>query len=205
MKKVLLAVSLTLGLMVSTYAQKKGDVEFGLNVGFNNSTISNSDISADTAFGFNVGGAMDYYFSDRWSMKLKLVYDQKGWDNGFIEDSNGFDYITDFNMNYLTVPVMANWHFGQKRNWFLEFGPYMGFLMNAEDVRFGTDVTDSFNTTDFGLALGIGVKIPVSDKLKLFFEYEGQSGVSDIFKVNEFSRVTNSRSSFNIGINFLMK
>ena len=76
----------------------------------------------------------------------------------------------------------------------------MGFLLNAEDVRFGTDVTDSFNATDFGFALGIGVKIPVSDKLKLFFEYEGQGGVSDIFKVNEFSRVTNSRSSLNHGL-----
>ena len=37
------------------------------------------------------------------------------------------------------------------------------------------------------------------------FEYEGQGGVSDIFKVNEFSRVTNSRSSLNVGLNFLMK
>ncbi|MFN4027158.1 MAG: porin family protein [Flavobacterium sp.] len=205
MKRILLVTVFALGLTTVVFAQKKGVVEFGINVGFNNSTVSNSDVSADTAYGFNIGGSMDYYFSDRWSIKGKLIYDQKGWDNGFIEDSNGFDYVTDFNINYLTVPVMANWHFGRKRNWFLEFGPYMGFLLNAEDVRFGTDVTDSFNSTDFGLSLGIGVKIPVSDKLKLFFEYEGQGGMSDIFKVNEFSRVTNSRSSFNVGLNFLLK
>ncbi|WP_412476386.1 porin family protein [Flavobacterium sp. TBRC 19031] len=205
MKRILLVTVFALGLTTVVFAQKKGAVEFGINVGFNNSTVSNSDVSADTAYGFNIGGSMDYYFSDRWSIKGKLIYDQKGWDNGFIEDSNGFDYVTDFNINYLTVPVMANWHFGRKRNWFLEFGPYMGFLLNAEDVRFGTDVTDSFNSTDFGLSLGIGVKIPVSDKLKLFFEYEGQGGMSDIFKVNEFSRVTNSRSSFNVGLNFLLK
>lgn len=205
MKRILLVTVFALGLTTVVFAQKKGVVEFGINVGFNNSTVSNSDVSADTAYGFNIGGSMDYYFSDRWSIKGKLIYDQKGWDNGFIEDSNGFDYVTDFNINYLTVPVMANWHFGRKRNWFLEFGPYMGFLLNAEDVRFGTNVTDSFNSTDFGLSLGIGVKIPVSDKLKLFFEYEGQGGMSDIFKVNEFSRVTNSRSSFNVGLNFLLK
>lgn len=205
MKRILLVTVFALGLTTVVFAQKKGAVEFGINVGFNNSTVSNSDVSADTAYGFNIGGSMDYYFSDRWSIKGKLIYDQKGWDNGFIEDSNGFDYVTDFNINYLTVPVMANWHFGRKRNWFLEFGPYMGFLLNAEDVRFGTNVTDSFNSTDFGLSLGIGVKIPVSDKLKLFFEYEGQGGMSDIFKVNEFSRVTNSRSSFNVGLNFLLK
>lgn len=100
---------------------------------------------------------------------------------------------------------MANWHFGNKRNWFLEFGPYVGFLLNAEESRFGTDVTDAFNTTDFGLALGIGVKIPLNDKLQLFFEYEGQGGLNDIFKQNDYSRVTNSRSSINVGLNFLLK
>ena len=100
---------------------------------------------------------------------------------------------------------MANWHFGNKKNWYLNFGPYVGFLLDAKETQFDTDLKDYFNSTDFGLALGIGVKIPVSDKLKLFFEYEGQGGVSDIFKVNEFSRVTNSRSSLNIGLNFLLK
>jgi opacity protein-like surface antigen len=205
MKKVLFIAVFVLGLNTVLFAQKKGDVEFGFNVGFNNSTVSNSDVSADTAYGLNVGGSVDYYFSDRWSIKGKLIYDQKGWDNGFIEDSSGSSFATDYNINYLTVPVMANWHFGSKRNWFLEFGPYMGFLLNAEEVRFGTDVTDSFNSTDFGLALGIGVKIPLSDKLKLFFEYEGQGGMADIFKQNEFARVTNSRSSLNIGLNFMLK
>ena len=100
--------------------------------------------------------SMDYYFSNSWSVKTKLIYDRKGWDNGFIEDDFG-SYITDYNLDYLTVPVLASWHFGNNKNWFLEFGPYVGFLLNAEEVRFGTDVTDSFNSTDFGLALGIGV------------------------------------------------
>lgn len=205
MKKELLMAVFVLGLNTVLFAQKKGDVEFGFNVGFNNSTVSNSDVSAETAYGFNLGGSVDYYFSDRWSIKGKLIYDQKGWDNGFFQDNSGSSFTTDYNVNYLTVPVMANWHFGSKRNWFLEFGPYMGFLLNAEEVRFGTDVTDGFSSTDFGLALGIGVKIPLSDKLKLFFEYEGQGGMADIFKVNEFSRVTNSRSSLNIGLNFMLK
>lgn len=196
---------IALGLTTSISAQKKGDVEFGFNIGYNSSTVSDSQISADNGSGMNLAGSMDYYFSNTWSIKTKLIYDQKGWDNGFIEDVNGFEYTTDFNVNYLTVPVMANWHFGNNRNWFLEFGPYVGFLLNAEDSRFGTDVTDAFNTTDFGLALGIGVKIPLNNKLKLFFEYEGQGGLNDIFNQNDYSRVTNSRSSINVGLNFLLK
>jgi opacity protein-like surface antigen len=205
MKKIALSIIVLLGFSLSVAAQKKGDVELGLNVGYNSSTVSDSYESADNGTGFNFGGSMEYYISNTWGIKGKLIYDQKGWDNGFFEDADGFAYNSDFNLNYVTVPIMASWHFGNTKNWFLEFGPYMGFLLNAEETRFGTDVTDGFNTNDFGLALGIGVKIPLNDKLKLFFEYEGQGGFNDIFKENDYSAVTNSRSSINVGLNFLMK
>lgn len=205
MKKIALTLIIALGLTTSISAQKKGDLEFGFNIGYNNSTVSDTYESSDAGAGLNIGGSMDYYFSNSWSIKTKLIYDQKGWDNGYIQDNGGFAFVTDYNLNYLTVPVMANWHFGSNKNWFLEFGPYVGFLLNAEETRFGTDVTDFFNTTDFGLALGIGVKIPLNDKLKLFFEYEGQGGVNDILQQNDYSAVTNSRSSINVGLNFLLK
>ena len=204
MKKIVLTAILVLGLSTVS-AQKKGDVEFGVNIGFNNSSVSDDQTSSDTGSGYNFAGSIDYYFSNAWSIKGKLIYDQKGWDNDLIEDTNGNLYETNINVNYLTIPIMANWHFGNKKNWYLDFGPYFGFLLDAEETRFGTDITDSFNTNDFGLALGIGVKIPVSNKLKLFFELDGQGGFNDIFKENAYSAVTNSRSSFNFGLNFLMK
>ena len=194
-----------LGCSTFTVAQKKGDIELGFNIGYNSSTVASSMVNSDTGSGINVGFAADYYFSDRWSIKTKLIYDQKGWDNGFIEDlDTGNLYTTDYNINYLTVPVMANWHFAKKRNWYLNFGPYVGFLLSAEETKFGFDVKSGFNSTDFGLAVGIGVKIPVSDKLKISFEYEGQSGVSNIFKQSD-ANVTNSRSSINVGVNFVLK
>ncbi|WP_333601354.1 porin family protein [Flavobacterium sp.] len=206
MKKNVLIIILGLGLTASLSAQKKGDVEFGFNIGYNNSSVADSRTSSDSGSGFNVGGAIDYYFSPAWSIKGKLIYDQKGWDNDVIQDTNSGNYYpTNFNVNYLTVPVMANWHFGKKRNWYLDFGPYFGFLLEAKDTRFGADVSDSFNTNDFGLSVGIGVKVPVSPKLKVFFELEGQGGMSDIFKDNPYSSVTNSRSSLNVGLNFLLK
>jgi opacity protein-like surface antigen len=205
MKRLIIVVFMLFGFTAVIVAQTKGDVEFGFNVGYNNSTVSSTYDSAEAGSGFNVGFAADYYFSDRWSIRGKLIYDQKGWDNGFITDlDSGNTFFTDYNLNYLTVPVMANWHFGKKRNWYLDFGPYVGFLMSAKDTEFELDLKDGFNSTDFGLALGIGVKIPVSDKMKLTFEYEGQSGLSNIFKESN-TNVSNSRSSLNVGINFMMK
>ncbi|TBX70047.1 PorT family protein [Flavobacterium silvisoli] len=204
MKKNVLIILVALGLTTAS-AQKKGDVEFGINIGYNNSSVSDDQSNSDSGNGFNFGGSVDYYFSRAWSIKGKLIYDQKGWNNDLIYGPNGNLYRTNIDLNYLTVPIMANWHFGNNRNWYLDFGPYFGFLLNAEDSRFGTDITDSFNTNDFGLAVGIGVKIPVSKKIKIFFEFEGQGGFNDIFKENDYSAVTNSRSSLNFGMNFLMK
>jgi opacity protein-like surface antigen len=212
MKKLFITALFVLGLSSTTFAQQsKGDVEFGFNLGYNFSTVSNSEgESTDPGSGINLGASADYYFSDRWSIKGKLIYDQKGWNNGFVDYSlisndPVASYRTDFNLNYLTVPVMANWHFGSKRNWYLNFGPYAGFLLSANETARDKDVTDGFNSTDFGLALGIGVKIPVTDKLKISLEYDDQTGFSDVFKISSGSAVRNSRGSFNIGVNFLLK
>ncbi|MCF6133523.1 porin family protein [Flavobacterium wongokense] len=206
MRKNIITLVAVLGLSATLFAQqKKGDVEFGFNIGYNSSSASDEYDSTDTGSGLNVGGQIDYYFSPSWSIKGKLIYDQKGWDNDYIEDIGGNVYPTDINLNYLTIPVMANWHFGNKKNWYLNFGPYLGFLLDAKDTRFDSDISDAFNSNDFGLAVGIGVKIPVSNKLKIFLEYDGQGGFTDIFKDNQYSAVTNTRSSFNVGLNFLMK
>lgn len=202
MKKLVFTVIIAVGFVAASSAQDKGDVEFGVNIGYNISNITNNDerISSDSGNGLNVGVAADYFFSDRWSIKGKLIYDQKGWDNHNL----GFG-VTNINLDYLTVPVMANWHFGSKRNWYLNFGPYVGFLMNAEDTRSKIDLKPLLNTTDFGLAFGIGVKIPVSDKLKVSLEYDGQSGLTEVLKNNMFGTVTGARSAINVGLNFMMK
>ncbi len=211
MKKVIVFAFVLFSLTSFGQKNKKGDFECGFNLGYNMSDIGNNanDISEEGS-GINVGLAADYFFSDRWSIKGKLIYDQKGWDNGFI-DILSFDpanpltrYRTDFNLNYLTVPVMANWHFGKKRNFYLDFGPYVGFLLSADETTFNNNVDEYFNSIDFGISFGIGVKIPVSDKLKISFELEEQDGFSYVFKNNLGSKGKNGRGSINVGVNFLL-
>jgi opacity protein-like surface antigen len=206
MKKLALSTLLTLGFIVASNAQGKGDVEFGVNVGYNSSTVtvSNSIFQPDSGSGVNFGVAADYFFSEDWSIKGKLIYDQKGWNNIGYVNGNIF-YNTNYNLNYITIPVMANWHFGRTSNWNLNFGPYAGFLMSAKETRGGLDIKDGFNKNDFGLAFGIGVKIPVSPKLKINIEYEAQSGLSNAFTTDNPDQIYNVRGAFNVGINFLMK
>jgi hypothetical protein len=187
----------------SSFAQTPGKFEFGANLGLNLATITTSQVTNTShRVALNLAVSAEYYFSDRWGIKAKLIDDPKGWDDGFISTSST-TYATNFHLNYVTVPIMANWHFGKKRNWYLNFGPYISVLTGASETATGMDLKSYFNNTDFGFDLGIGVKIPVSDKARIFFEDDGEAGITDIFKPgNSGSAVYNSRSSINVGVDF---
>lgn len=216
MKKIttLLLILLSTGV----FAQVKGNIEFGFGVGYNTSSINSTAGDAygyDYRSGYNVSAFTDFYFNDRWSLRTRVFFDRKGYDNELLVDENGNTANTDINLNYITIPVTANWHFGRKRNWYLNFGPYVGFLSGVKETRFDLDVKDEFNTTDVGLAVGIGVKIPLNDKFKFFIEYDYQGGFSDVFKQDTYNyygyygyasnNYTTNRGAFNIGINCLLK
>ncbi|MES2543414.1 MAG: porin family protein [Bacteroidota bacterium] len=208
-KKIVITTLLIAGISFGSFAQqKKGDVEFGLNIGINQSTITNSIETADRRIGANLAGSLEYYFSNKWGIKTKLIFDQKGWNNGYLIDYNtGDEYVSHFRLNYITIPVMANWHFGKTGNWYLNFGPYFGFLSSATAItqtEGDIDVKELFESNDFGISYGIGVKIPVNNKIKFFIEVEGQGGFSELAKDGD-EGITNSRGAINIGINFLMK
>lgn len=201
MKKIFTTLTLVLGLGSVAFSQTKGTTEFGVTVGYNASTVSTNNYNADYRSGFNAGVAGEYYFSDSWGFKAKVLYDQKGWANGTY-NYNFKTMITDYNLGYITVPLLADWHFGRTKNWYLNFGPYVGFLLSAKTAVGSQDVKDFFNTTDAGLDVGVGVKFPVAQNAKFFIELNGQGGIADVAKGNSGSTIRNTVSALNIGLNF---
>ncbi|HVW15475.1 MAG TPA: porin family protein [Mucilaginibacter sp.] len=208
MKKILAIILVISGISTGAFAQHQGSAEFGVNIGLNTSTIQDaSGYNADYKTGVNFGVSGEYYFSNSWSIKAKAIYDQKGWGNGvlFLPDGSEIDGV-DYRLNYITVPVMADWHFGRRRNWYLNFGPYVGFLTNASETSNSADVNPLFNTTDVGIAFGIGVKIPISNTANVFFEYDGQGGLTNISSpLNSGDTYQNIRNSFNVGFSFPLR
>ncbi|MGK4568726.1 porin family protein [Flavobacterium sp. 3HN19-14] len=199
MKKLLFGLMALIGTF-SAHAQGKKNVEFGFNAGYNAAAISTDDGDTDSRSTFNFGFSADYYFSTSWSLKGKLIYDKKGYDNGLTSG-----VTTDIKLDYLTVPVMASWHFGPDRIFYANIGPYVGFLLNAKETSFENDIKNEVNSTDFGISYGLGVKVPVSDKLRLFFELEEADGLTNVFKDNDGYDNWNRRASINFGVNFLLK
>ena len=129
MKKIFSTLFILFAFYTISFAQRRYQestkVEFGIDAGVNGSYLTSNDYygTTDAVAGFNVAVSADVYFSDSWSLKIKGIYDQKGWGNGYIIDNNNNEIDgVDFKLNYVTIPVMANWHFGYTRNWYLNFG-----------------------------------------------------------------------------------
>ncbi|WP_214069899.1 porin family protein [Mucilaginibacter sp. dw_454] len=204
MKKIFLAVIAMLSFCGYANAQQDSGTEVSIGVGYSGSYVvdfNNGD--AQQIGGFNAGISADHYFNDQWSLKVNASYQQKGWADGYYTDNAGNEVDgVNFKLNYITVPVMANWHFGRDRNWYLDCGPYIGFLLSAsESSHLLTNTKSLFNSTDAGIALGIGLKIPINDQMHFFIEYSGQAAVTNL-NASSSDRLQNATGSLNIGLGF---
>ncbi len=201
MKKLFLITALSIISVINTKGQSnQGDFTVAPQIGLNISTFfTDTDLDYKTKTGFTGGAIVEYYFSDRWSMRTGLLYDPMG-----AEDD--FDNID--RLNYLTIPLNANWHFGKNRNWYLNFGLGLSFLLNAEsELADGstTDIKEIVPSSDVGLILGIGYKFDISDNLQLFIDYQSFGGIYNIDKEESLPyEIRNSRSAFNVGLVFLL-
>ncbi len=171
-----------------SYSQEypvKGNSETGISLGLYTGQLREgfSSIGGSTSA---IGAAIQYerYLSDRWGVKGKLQYDPKGIDG--------------LKLNFLTIPIMANWHFGKNRRWNLQFGPYYGYLISLDSELVG--LRELYHSSDVGFDLGIGYKFPIGGKW-IFIESDGQTPFSDPLK-NSSSDFVLSRNALSIGLIF---
>jgi hypothetical protein len=197
---------LTLGLIFgffNVYAQERGAIEIGANPGLSlASVVVPGEINTETRVTFNIGVSGEYYFSDRWGAKLKVILDNKGYPNGSVMDQNFNRVTTDIYLNYLTLPLMATWHFSKHRRWYLSLGPYLGLLTSAKDSELQADIKNQINGFDYGYAFCMGYKYELTNTTRLFLECDGQYGLKNIIAGDNNYSVWNSRGAYNLGVLF---
>ncbi|GAA3577811.1 porin family protein [Snuella lapsa] len=197
MKKQLFYVLLFLGIFSINAQSDSGDFTIAPQLGLNLSNYASTEnLNNKIRMSFNAGAIAEYYFSDRWSLRSGLLYDSKGTK----VTQSGEDTID--KLNYLALPLHANWHFGSNRDWFLNFGPTLGFLLSAKaDGPNGEiDIKDNVDASfDAGLGVGIGYKFEISDTTQLYVQYQGYGGFVNVIDDLDFS-LTNTTSAFNLGI-----
>ena len=158
MRKLHLILCIALFSVMSVQAQEKGDVELGFVWGVNISNLSgldkfyiiNNSFSLEKSQkhyirsirGNDFGLSVDYYFLNQLSLRINLLYDNKGakfeekaFFPSFYEDITLKVNSTSIHqLNYFSIPVVMNWHLGfseGKKNFNLNFGPYIAFLLGG--------------------------------------------------------------------------
>ncbi len=175
---------------ITLQAQERdtGTIEVIPNIGYSTSFLNGDEVDdLDSRGALQFGVLGDYYFNDRWSLRSGLSYFSMG---ASIPSS-------ELQLDYLNIPINANWHFGSTRKWNLNFGVTPGFLLKG-DVD-GEDVKDFYKSFQLAISYGIGYKIEISENFSILIDGQGLVGVTNILEeADGFTRL-NAGSSINVG------
>ena len=192
MKKWIVLSSLFISFLSYAQLREKGTTELipvigsatSNYYGTTSSLLYNTPISS-----LNIGVQGDYFYSNRWSLRSGLLFQKMGSQSpGYIEE-----------LKYISVPVNANWHFGSTRKWNLNFGPTLGLLTSATEN--GVDIKSQANGFQYGLQVGIGYKLQLTDRFSILLDYQSMSGLSKVSKDSQ-NQIKNSYGSFDLGAVF---
>ena len=224
MKRILLSL-IFINLILSSKGQK-AKIEYGFQSGLNISTAYGDGISKDyrsPLTGLHVGGHMKINKAEHWGFKFLLSYDKIGWTykSLVIENNAGTGLVNAdilFKLDYLNLPVLAEYSFGKKVKINFDGGPFIGVLLNNKIVTklkqpippnqeaSTQSSSDNRKTTNFGLSLGSGIQIPIASKLKLDFNFRNNIGISNIYKSRsaDVSKIKTNTFSISAGLTFEM-
>jgi len=187
---VLIIIAVMFGITcVTAQERSSGDIEVTPYIQYMSSFFNGDDADMydmRTAISFGIKG--DYFLNDRWSIRSGINYDSMG------TEIKGYD--SEVELNYINIPLNANWHFGSTRKWNLNFGVTPGFLTKAEQE--GTDVKDLVESFQLGISYGIGYKLEISDNFSILFDAQGIVGLTNLQKEGNITNL-NAGSGFGVG------
>ncbi|UUV20471.1 PorT family protein [Paenimyroides aestuarii] len=175
MKKALI-ITLLASFATNAQIREKGEMEISPFIGISSAnyygdvSIMNESVS-NPYFGANI----DLYLNNRWSLKTGLEYQSMGSQG----ESYTFEYFEE-NLNFISVPIHANYHFSKNRKWYLNFGPTINFLTDAKSNTF--NIKEGVTPVQMGLGLGIGYKIFINERFSIGIDHQEYIGFSNNLK-----------------------
>lgn len=216
MKKILFTVVFSLFTIVLLGQNK---FKIGVNSGLTFSNFRGNDTPVTEqkyGFDFMAGLSLEYSLSEKLSLKTNLTYDRK---TGIVKSNYNyrpsFDEPSVFviqkvrsNYNYLTMPVFIKYNFGKYNSYFINGGPFVGFLLSSKFVDkskqtpssldFNEDTSDLNKKTDFGFSYGVGKLIPLDEKNDLVIELRQNLGLVNTSDVPVYNNGEIKTNSFNL-------
>lgn len=191
MKKLLLIVFMFGTVLV--FGQTKG-FSVGLEAGPSLRLVKGNKIInsiSDPALGFSGGMMLQYRFTRLVAIRTGVSFERKGYKvDGTRTDTNGVPIeggVTIYsNFDYIVLPLLVNFSFGERVRLFVNIGAYTGYLVKQSEVIKpdgifpATDNTPFFKEFDYGLVSGVGSEIPLKENLSLTLEIRNNLGLTPI-------------------------
>jgi predicted porin len=186
-KKIYLITLLLISLNLHSQIRANGDFEITPKVGLSTSSYYVSGNQSSSVKSINYGINADYYLNKSCSIRTGLLFQKMGGKTGQQK----------FEIDYLNLPINANWHFGSTRKWNLNFGFTQSFKIGDSETQNSLGVKVKNNQS--GLNVGIGYKIEISKNTAILLDYQFFSGLTNIDE-DEIYEIKNKVGNINVGI-----
>jgi hypothetical protein len=191
-------------------AQKSNQLELGVEFGPTLSSLRGNTILEryhTSKLSYAAGLFLLYHFKQGISLVTGPAYENKG---SKIKESQYYDDLgnpigigegrTEY--HYLTFPILVRKWFGNKDLFFVNTGPYLGYLIKqTSKIKINNGPTSTIDNTendkqiDFGIAIGAGLKFPLNNRCNFLLEIRNNLGLintSDIPVADNGSIKTNT-------------
>lgn len=187
MKKIrnlsLLVGAVAISMMTFSTAQAQY-AKAGIKGGLNLSNLYVDEADDDQArVGWHAGFYAQLFASEAFAIQPEVNFSTKGTGVTRV-DNNSARYESNFNLNYIDIPILAVFKLGRAAE--IHLGAYWAYLLGAEirnndrnpDNEFDTIDRDNFDDWDYGLVGGIGFNLGEAAQLGVRYNY-GLNEIAD--------------------------
>ena len=148
----------------------------------------------EPTLGYSGGVFAQFNFRKILSLRTSIAFERKGSVMQLpFTDINGslIDNVSAYtNFNYLTMPLLLRATFGKNVQYYVNAGPYWGYLLKQTFVIKGSHLPDttSDNTaldkrSDMGISAGVGLAFPINSDLSISIEARHNLGMYNVSAV----------------------
>ena len=188
---------------VTSYSQ---NLTIGVRIGDNQSKLT-GDYGLEGEFtdyvsvnNFHYGIFLNYYLNNNLSIQPEINYKIKGFEYHTKEGIDGGSYNGNADFNYLEIPVLINYSYGNKFKIFANCGPSINILISGGEYNYQTwsshmpggvtnyysrNIKSDFHALTLGINGGVGIKYKIFSNVELFSEFQVSYDITDTTEKNE--------------------
>ena len=181
-------------LATKTLYAQTSKIDFGLQGSPSLISMHGNEILSElnqAGLGFSAGISAQFNVHKHWSVVTDINFERKGdHTDGVITDMLG-EVIGTFRgqqqFDYLALPILVRYHFGEQIRFFVNAGPYVGYLLQQNN-KISSDLVGpssysskaDFKSLDYGISAGFGMTAQINSKLSYTVELRNNLGLYNL-------------------------